>query len=164
MKTSGSILSELAKRVKNIDGKVLGKDGKPLKAYHFVTFGENNKDTSVTTFKVDYGIHARNIDDVVEVRNPSKATATHVISPTVAHVNRQNTFRFCFSLLDKHARFCIQWLNIVPTDDGSVDSKNLLDRFSNSKRRVFYYDVLDSPCLLVFITGTSQSRQHDKSE
>ncbi|GJS77799.1 reverse transcriptase domain-containing protein [Tanacetum coccineum] len=25
-------------------------------------------------------------------------------------------------------------------------------------------DVLDSPCLLVLITGTSQSRQHDKSE
>ncbi|GJT22481.1 hypothetical protein Tco_0892418 [Tanacetum coccineum] len=25
-------------------------------------------------------------------------------------------------------------------------------------------DVLDSPCLLVLITGTSQSRQHSKSE
>nr|GEV55841.1 integrase, catalytic region, zinc finger, CCHC-type, peptidase aspartic, catalytic [Tanacetum cinerariifolium] len=31
---------------------------------------------------------------------------------------------------------------------------------SSSKRKVFLYDVLDSPCLLVLITGTSQSRQH----
>nr|GEX32618.1 hypothetical protein [Tanacetum cinerariifolium] len=96
MKTSGSILSELAKRVKNINGKVLGKDGKPLKAYHFVTFGENNEDTSVTTTGVDSGIHARNINDVVEVGNPSNAVASHVNSPTAAHVNRQNTFSwFC---------------------------------------------------------------------
>nr|GEV86263.1 amino acid transporter, transmembrane [Tanacetum cinerariifolium] len=42
-----------------------------------------------------------------------------------------------------------------------VDSKNLLDRVSSSKRRIFYYDVLDSPCSLVLITETSQSRQHD---
>nr|GEY91414.1 hypothetical protein [Tanacetum cinerariifolium] len=41
-----------------------------------------------------------------------------------------------------------------------VDSKNLLDRVSSSKRRIFQYDVLDSPCLLVLITETSQSRQH----
>nr|GEV83026.1 retrovirus-related Pol polyprotein from transposon TNT 1-94 [Tanacetum cinerariifolium] len=32
---------------------------------------------------------------------------------------------------------------------------------SSSKRRVFEYDVLDSPCLLVLITGMSESRQHD---
>nr|GEY65411.1 reverse transcriptase domain-containing protein [Tanacetum cinerariifolium] len=45
-----------------------------------------------------------------------------------------------------------------------VASKNLLDRVSSSKRRIFYYDVLDSPRFLVLITETSQSRQHGKSE
>nr|GEZ87492.1 RNA-directed DNA polymerase, eukaryota, reverse transcriptase zinc-binding domain protein [Tanacetum cinerariifolium] len=39
----GSLLSDLAKKVKNIDGKVLGKDGKPMKPYHCVNF----KDTSI---------------------------------------------------------------------------------------------------------------------
>ena len=34
-KTS-SLLSGLAKRVKNIDGKILGKDGKPLMPYHSI--------------------------------------------------------------------------------------------------------------------------------
>nr|GFA53385.1 hypothetical protein [Tanacetum cinerariifolium] len=37
-----------------------------------------------------------------------------------------------------------------------VDSKNILDRVSSSKRS----NILNSPCLLVLITGTSQSRQH----
>nr|GEV04252.1 retrotransposon protein, putative, Ty3-gypsy subclass [Tanacetum cinerariifolium] len=136
MKTPGSILSGLVKRVKNIDGKVLGKDGKPLKAYHSVTFGENNKDASVTvtppksvtTGRVDSGINASNIDDIVEVGNPSKAAASHVNSPTADHVNRQNTFRFCFSILDKHMRFCI------PTDDGSKD-KNTINGTEGDKIR-----------------------------
>nr|GEX65521.1 hypothetical protein [Tanacetum cinerariifolium] len=34
-------------------------------------------------------------------------------------------------------------------------------KVSSSKRRIFKYDVLDSPCLLVLITEMSQSRQHD---
>ncbi|GKD66392.1 hypothetical protein Tco_1308500 [Tanacetum coccineum] len=46
----------------------------------------------------------------------------------------------------------------------AANLKNLLDRVSSSKRRISNRDVLDSPCLLVLITGTSQSRQHGKSE
>ncbi|GJW44131.1 hypothetical protein Tco_0072930 [Tanacetum coccineum] len=49
----------------------------------------------------------------------------------------------------------------VPPLTLKVDLKNLLDRFSSSKRRIFNTYVLDSPCLLVLITGTSQSRQHE---
>ncbi|GJU73350.1 hypothetical protein Tco_1264755 [Tanacetum coccineum] len=46
-----------------------------------------------------------------------------------------------------------------------VDSKNLLDRVSSSKRRIFTHKwYLDLPCLLVLITGMSQSREHGKSE
>ncbi|GJX81944.1 retrotransposon protein, putative, ty1-copia subclass [Tanacetum coccineum] len=45
-----------------------------------------------------------------------------------------------------------------------VDSKNTLDKVFHSKRRSYLHDVLDSPCLLVLIIGTSQSRQHGKSE
>ncbi|GJZ17676.1 hypothetical protein Tco_0553799 [Tanacetum coccineum] len=41
-----------------------------------------------------------------------------------------------------------------------VDSKNLLDRFPAQSVGSSNTDVLDSPCLLVLITGTSQSRQH----
>ncbi|GJW12596.1 hypothetical protein Tco_1578423 [Tanacetum coccineum] len=48
---------------------------------------------------------------------------------------------------------------------GAVDSKNLLDRVSSSNVGIIpNTDALDSPCLLVLITGTSQSRQHGKSE
>ncbi|GJY49962.1 hypothetical protein Tco_0439918 [Tanacetum coccineum] len=43
-------------------------------------------------------------------------------------------------------------------------SKNLLDRVSSTQGRSSNIDVLDLPCLLVLITGTSQSRQHGKSE
>ncbi|GKB15474.1 hypothetical protein Tco_0849397 [Tanacetum coccineum] len=41
-----------------------------------------------------------------------------------------------------------------------VDSKNLLDRVSAQSVGSSNTDVLDLPCLLVLITGTSQSRQH----
>ncbi|GJS30003.1 hypothetical protein Tco_0490623 [Tanacetum coccineum] len=41
-----------------------------------------------------------------------------------------------------------------------VDSKNLLDRFPAQSIGTSNTDVLDLPCLLVLITGTSQSRQH----
>nr|GEW26897.1 hypothetical protein [Tanacetum cinerariifolium] len=41
-----------------------------------------------------------------------------------------------------------------------VDSKNLFDRVSNLSVGSSNTDVLDSPCLLVLITRTSQSRQH----
>ncbi|GKA61878.1 hypothetical protein Tco_0761397 [Tanacetum coccineum] len=37
-------------------------------------------------------------------------------------------------------------------------------RVSSSSVRSSNTNVLDSPCLLVLITGTSQSRQHGKSE
>nr|GEV63641.1 hypothetical protein [Tanacetum cinerariifolium] len=37
---TSSLLSELAKKVKNIDGKMLGKDGKPLKPYRCVKWAE----------------------------------------------------------------------------------------------------------------------------
>ncbi|GJY02169.1 hypothetical protein Tco_0360321, partial [Tanacetum coccineum] len=48
--------------------------------------------------------------------------------------------------------------------DNTVDSKNLLDGVpAQSVESFFYTDVLDSPCLLVLVTGTSQSRQHGKS-
>ncbi|GJT90918.1 hypothetical protein Tco_1079763 [Tanacetum coccineum] len=43
------------------------------------------------------------------------------------------------------------------------DLKNLLDRVSSSKRSS-NTDVLDLPCLLVLITGTSQSRQHEDDD
>ncbi|GJS69460.1 hypothetical protein Tco_0702301 [Tanacetum coccineum] len=48
--------------------------------------------------------------------------------------------------------------------DHSVDSMNLLTGVSDLKVGSSNTDVLDSPCLLVIITGTSQSRQHGKSE
>ncbi|GJY23593.1 hypothetical protein Tco_0397251 [Tanacetum coccineum] len=41
-----------------------------------------------------------------------------------------------------------------------IDSKNLLDRVSSQSVGSSNTDVLDSPSLLVLITGTSQSRQH----
>ncbi|GJR29489.1 hypothetical protein Tco_1105721 [Tanacetum coccineum] len=47
------------------------------------------------------------------------------------------------------------------TEIRQVDSKNLLDRFPAQSVGSSNTDVLDSPCLLVLITGTSQSRQHD---
>ncbi|PWA80707.1 RNA-directed DNA polymerase, eukaryota, Reverse transcriptase zinc-binding domain protein [Artemisia annua] len=37
----GSLLGNLAKKVRNIDGKMVGKDGKPLKAKRYVTFDDN---------------------------------------------------------------------------------------------------------------------------
>ncbi|GJR67860.1 hypothetical protein Tco_0013925, partial [Tanacetum coccineum] len=42
--------------------------------------------------------------------------------------------------------------------------KNLLDRFPARSVGSSNADALDSPYLLVLITGTSQSRQHGKSE
>ncbi|GJR47987.1 hypothetical protein Tco_1316090 [Tanacetum coccineum] len=44
------------------------------------------------------------------------------------------------------------------------DSKNLLDRVFQLKRVRPQADALDSPYLLVLNTGTSQRRQHGKSE
>nr|GEV33423.1 RNA-directed DNA polymerase, eukaryota [Tanacetum cinerariifolium] len=41
-----------------------------------------------------------------------------------------------------------------------VDSKNLLNRFRAQSVGSSNTDVLDSPCLLVLLTGTSQSKQH----
>ncbi|GKC26646.1 zinc knuckle CX2CX4HX4C containing protein [Tanacetum coccineum] len=43
---AGSLLSGMAKKVKNIDGKILGKDGKPLKAYRCFNFVDNPKDAT----------------------------------------------------------------------------------------------------------------------
>ncbi|GJX62068.1 hypothetical protein Tco_0294968 [Tanacetum coccineum] len=43
-------------------------------------------------------------------------------------------------------------------------NKNLLDRVLAQSIGSSNTDVLDSPCLLVLNTGTSQSRQHDMSE
>nr|GFC21134.1 RNA-directed DNA polymerase, eukaryota, reverse transcriptase zinc-binding domain protein [Tanacetum cinerariifolium] len=80
-KKIGSILSRLAKRVKNIDGKVVGKDGKPMKDYRSVTFRENTKDTGRTTARVASGFNARDIDYVVEVGIPLKAAISHVNTP-----------------------------------------------------------------------------------
>ncbi|GKD63431.1 hypothetical protein Tco_1305539 [Tanacetum coccineum] len=40
-----------------------------------------------------------------------------------------------------------------------LDSKNLLEGFPAQSVGSYNTDVLDSPCLLVLITGTSQSRQ-----
>ncbi|GKD50417.1 hypothetical protein Tco_1279393 [Tanacetum coccineum] len=42
-----------------------------------------------------------------------------------------------------------------------VDSKNLFDRFPAQSVGSSNTDVLDSPCLPVLITRTSQSRQHE---
>nr|GEX17259.1 hypothetical protein [Tanacetum cinerariifolium] len=42
-----------------------------------------------------------------------------------------------------------------------VDSKNLIDRVSSSKRRIFKHICIRFTCLLVLITETSQSRQHE---
>ncbi|GKA47974.1 hypothetical protein Tco_0740932 [Tanacetum coccineum] len=59
-------------------------------------------------------------------------------------------------------------LKLVITTDmdkyGFVDSKNLLHRVSAQSVGSSNTNVLDLPCLLVLITGTSQSRQHDMSE
>ena len=38
---TSSLLGNLAKRVKNIDGKILGKDGKPLKVMQHVKVHDN---------------------------------------------------------------------------------------------------------------------------
>ncbi|GJX09594.1 hypothetical protein Tco_0199453 [Tanacetum coccineum] len=51
---------------------------------------------------------------------------------------------------------------ILPVDQ--VDSKSSLTGFPAQSVGSSNTDVLDSPCLLVLITGTSQSRQHGKSE
>ncbi|GJU02180.1 hypothetical protein Tco_1112518 [Tanacetum coccineum] len=49
--------------------------------------------------------------------------------------------------------------------DLNVDSKNILDRVSSSKRRdLSNLDVLDFTMLACFITGTSQSRTTGKSQ
>ncbi|GJU41434.1 hypothetical protein Tco_1194391 [Tanacetum coccineum] len=45
-----------------------------------------------------------------------------------------------------------------------VDSKKRLTGFLAQSVGSSNTDVLDLPCLLVLITGTSQSRQHGKSE
>ncbi|GJS58433.1 hypothetical protein Tco_0653217 [Tanacetum coccineum] len=55
------------------------------------------------------------------------------------------------------------WNEASPSLILYVDSKNLLIRFPAQSVGSSNTDVLDLPCLLVLITGTSQSRQHDNA-
>ncbi|GJT72044.1 reverse transcriptase domain-containing protein [Tanacetum coccineum] len=60
-------------------------------------------------------------------------------------------------------KFRINYLDVERlTLKAWVDLKNLLDRVSAQSVGSSNTDVLDSPCLLVLITGTSQSRQRVK--
>ncbi|GJW50440.1 probable serine/threonine-protein phosphatase 2A regulatory subunit B'' subunit TON2 [Tanacetum coccineum] len=59
-------------------------------------------------------------------------------------------------------RLC--WNGVDTPSSRLVDSKNLLDRVPAQSVRSINANALDLPYLLVLITRTSQSRQHDKSE
>ncbi|GJT37448.1 zinc knuckle CX2CX4HX4C containing protein [Tanacetum coccineum] len=90
----GFILSDLASKVKNIESKVRGKDGKPMKAYRSITFGEPSKGTH-TTNSVDTGVDAGKADDGVKIVSPPLAksitTDIHVGSDPLKDNNSQGT-------------------------------------------------------------------------
>ncbi|GJV99691.1 hypothetical protein Tco_1554943 [Tanacetum coccineum] len=93
----GFILSDLASKVKNIEGKVRSKDGKPMKAYRSVTFGEPSKGTH-TTNGVDTGVDVGKADDGVKIVSPPLAesitTNIHVGSDPLKDNNSQGITNF----------------------------------------------------------------------
>ncbi|GJT77575.1 zinc knuckle CX2CX4HX4C containing protein [Tanacetum coccineum] len=90
----GFILSDMASKVKNIEGKVCVKDGKPMKAYSYVTFGEPSKGMH-TTNGVDTRVDAGKADNGVKIMSPPLAesitTDIHVGSYPLKDNNSQGT-------------------------------------------------------------------------
>ncbi|GJW24814.1 hypothetical protein Tco_0038625 [Tanacetum coccineum] len=73
-----------------------------------------------------------------------------VMNPTSAGMRHHFSKSLCITEINQLAIKLIQSISLTGFPAQSVGSSNT--------------DVLDLPCLLVLITGTSQSRQHGKSE
>ena len=74
-----SVLSGLAKRVKNIDGKILGKDGKPMKPYRCV----KNKVPSTGLVNDDVVVMENKVGNVEEGCSKSASNGNEKIQVSV---------------------------------------------------------------------------------
>ncbi|GKA39734.1 reverse transcriptase domain-containing protein [Tanacetum coccineum] len=128
-----------------------------------VAFNHLTKEILVETLDVPL-MDMEEINVVVEeegetsIRHGRRSLIQKIIPNAYAPVCRAATGQLCH-LGDSHGGMQHAFEGKISGSKG-VDSKNLLDRFPAQSVGYSNTDVLDLPCLLVLITGTSQSRQH----
>nr|GEU58849.1 hypothetical protein [Tanacetum cinerariifolium] len=86
---TGSLLHDLASKVKNIDGKILGKNGKPLKAYQSVQFADVDLNSPVSVKGMSFPTksdHVINVSANFATRNDG--TMASPLRRTVTFANR----------------------------------------------------------------------------
>nr|GEW61889.1 hypothetical protein [Tanacetum cinerariifolium] len=148
VETNGSLLSDLAKRVKNIDGKILGRDGKPLLPYRCV------KDKVSHSVLVDDVIVGKvNTKDDCKVGCSNSASVGFVNNHGAAGVPSESS-----NLPTIHMGSKVMGVNIPVAKEGVVDLSladviipqeevdTLSARFENSLYVFQNFDHVDMEC------------------
>nr|GEU69560.1 hypothetical protein [Tanacetum cinerariifolium] len=131
--TNGSLLSDLAKRVKNIDGKILGRDGKPLLPYRCV------KDKVSHSVLVDDVVVGKvNTKDDCKVGCSNFASVGSVNNHGAAGVPSESS-----NLPTIHMGSKVIGVNIPAAKEGVVDL-SLADVIIPQEERIF--DHVDMEC------------------